>query len=480
MMIDTIADITQKLWEPAKDLHQDGLSYHAYLTELTWLLFLKIAPALGEASHLPKDLSWQALIHKSGTEQYEYYQTVIKELGQISDPYIAGIYAHACTSFKQPEQLAQAITTLAAVDEVPIDDLGEVYETLLEECAYEDDNRLHIAPRSLVNLMVISTQPQTGELIQDPLAGTGSLVVAADQYIQVISDEYLLDLSTIKKDIHQQQNIIAIEPDLVRQRLALMNCLLHHIDHPQRMPVRWGDSLLSNLQLWPQADVILSILVFASEPTNELGKHDASLALLQHIYQTLKPGGRAAVVVPDKILKAAGPAQQVRSTLLDTCIVHTVLRLPDGIFYPHQLPAHLLFFRKGQTADEKTQTVWFYDSRTYFPAFGQYLHLTREHILPFETVYGDDPLGQAPRHEEGEDGRWRGVNRETLAKQDDRLDWCWLPHEKVTTEAVVMENEIATKDNKVATKDNIIPEEVWEILDKTVKELEALMEILRE
>lgn len=459
-MMNAITDVVQQLWAPAKPLYQEGIAYHAYITELTWLLFLKIAPVLDKAKCIPAHLSWEMLIHKQGNEQYEYYQEVIKELEQIADPYIAGIYANGHTCLKQPEQLAQMITALAIVDAVPFDNLGEVYEMLLEKCADEDNNRLHIAPRSLLDLMVVLTQPQVGESVQDPLAGTASLVVATDQYIQVINDE-LLDISQVNKNTFIKQNYIAIEPDLVRQRLALMNCLLHQIDYSQHVPVRWGDSLLSNLQMWPPADVILSMLVFASEPTDELGKHDASLALLQHSYQILKPGGRAAVVLPDKVLKAEGPAQQVCSALLDTCILHTVLRLPYGIFYPHKISAHLLFFRKGKTAKEKTQTVWFYDLRSHSPVFGQYLRLMRKHLIPFEMVYGDDPLGQASRIDEGENGHWRCFSRDTLAKQGDKLDLCWLQDEQK-----VSNNHLATED-------------IWELLDEMLAELEGLTEILQ-
>ncbi len=442
--MNTIGNIAQTLWAPATHLHTEGLSYHAYLTELTWLLLLKIAPTIGNS--VPVHLSWKTLLHKPDTKKYKYYQYVLNKMGEVSDPHIAGIYAHARSSFKNSEQLTQVISRLAAIDNVPTENLGEIYETLLDMCAYQNSNRLHIAPRSLVDLMVILIQPQPNELIQDPLAGTASFVVAADEYIKVLNDE--LPKTKITK-MTNRQHFIAIEPDLTRQRLALMNCLLHEIDHPQHVPVRWGDSLLSNLAVWPPADVILSMLVFASDPTDELSKYDTTLALLQHITQILKPGGRAAVVLPDKILKAGGPAQEVRRELLDTCVLHTVLRLPQGIFYPHTVSAHILFFRKGKTASEKTETVWFYDLRTHGPIFGQYLHLTREHLMSFEKTYGDDPLGQNPRTE-GEN--WRCFSRESLAEQGDRLD--------------NLEDE------------DMLTEEIWEVLEETRADLETLKDIL--
>jgi type I restriction enzyme M protein len=438
------ADMTHKLIALAKFLLKKDIPIHAYLTELTWLLFLKIAPFLGET--IPAHLNWDSLISKQGKEQYEHYKKILKELEQYATPHIAGLYTYADTAFKNPEQLAQVITTIAAVN-VPIDEqLGDVFEILLEKCRYEDAARLYMAPRSLTDLMVILTQPKLGELIQDPLAGTASFVIAADQYIQVTSDEEL-----DKKNSHPP--FIAIEPDLVQQRLALMNCLLHQIDHPQH--VRWGDSLLSNLQTWPQADVILSMLLFASESNKE--NHESSLALLQHIYLTLKPGGRAAIIVPDEILKARGEAKKIRTTLLDTCVLHTVLRLPNGLFYPHKINAHLLFFKKG----ERTKNVWFYDLRTHNVVFGQLHHLTREHLKAFENVYGDDPNGQSPRNDEGEKGRWRCFNRDALAKQNNRFDLCWL--QEVETE-----------------KNHFVTEKTRKVLSQTIAELETITEILRD
>jgi len=469
--MNTIINFAQKLIRPAKDLQKEGLPIHAYLTELTWLLFFKMAPILGKLHLMPSDYRWELLIQKSGIEQYNYYQEVIKILSQASDPYIAGLYAHADTFFKTPEQLAQVITTLSTIN-IPIEDLGEVYEILLERCAYLNGGRLHQVPRSLVDLMVILTQPQPGELIQDPLAGTASFVVATNEYMQVINDEFSESSSQgPPKNQTQSQNkfctietnFLAVEPDLIRHRLALMNCLLHRINHSQHLPVRWGDSLLSNLEKWPQADVILSILVFASDLSEELGKHDASLALLQHIYQTLKPGGRAAVILPDKLLNAVGPAQQVRGTLLDTCVLHTVLRLPHGIFYPYKVPAHLLFFWRGHTADEKTENVWFYDLRAKCPIFGQYLRLKREHLMSFEKIYGDDPYGKSKRREEEDkENRWHHFSRTHLAQRSDRLDLCWLTEANIIT------------DNQNTTGD------IWEVLEKTVDDLEDLTKLLCE
>jgi len=457
-------EIAQQLFAPAKDLQQVGLSYHAYLTDLTWLFFLKIAPALGQSTALSPGW-WDDFIQQSGYQQYEAYQAAIATLSQANEPHIAGIFAQARTCFETPAQLAQVITTLVAIDELPTAELGEVYEAVLE--LGEDDNRLHFAPRCLVDMMVILTQPQWDELIQDPLAGTGSLLVAAYEYVKVIHEEEMQisrHPSLVRAKSLQPPNMIAVEPDLVQQRLALMNCLLHGLVLPRQVPVCWKDSLLSERQTWPPADVILSLLIFASEPSSASSKHDASLALLQQICQTLKPGGRAAVVLSDQVLKALGPAQQVRTHLLETCVLHTVVRLPCGIFYPNKVSACLLFFRRGQSEAEKTSQVWFYDLRNDNPIFGPYLTLTREYLKPLQAFYGDDPL--TPHRQTLNDNaqRWQVASREELKNQQDRLDRrITLPQEQWETE-IDWEEEI---------------ENNWTLLDDIRYELEDLVEILR-
>lgn len=414
LFMDTFTEITQKLWAPARRLYHEGIAYHSYLTELTWLLCLKIMPAYGILAHF----NWDVFISQKGETQFNYYQKALLAFGQIDNPIVAGVFAHARTVFKHPEQLAQIIAVMEALP--ASEELGEIYEGLLEQATRQSG--LSMAPRSLVDLMVMVTQPQPGELVLDPLAGTGSLLVAADQYMRVIREEVQL----------QGPEVMGIEPNLTKQRLALMNCWLHEIGGS--LPVRWGDSLLMNEETCSPTDVIFSVLV--GDPVEGLGKHDASLAWLQHIYRTLKPGGRAAVVVPDSVLNSPGPAQQIRRALLDNCVVHTVLRLPRGGAL--QVPTQALFFKRSQTAEERTREVWFYDARSSH---------RREYLREFERVYGEDPLGRSPRYEEG---RWRCRKREELS--NDSLDYAWLPEEA--------------------------PERVWNLLDTTVAELEAVSELL--
>jgi len=452
----SIEDIVQELWRTARQLRQEHLTYYDYIIELSGLLFLKVAPMINMATSLPAYLNWNVLTGKATHEQYEYYQALLTTLGQVNDPYIAGVYSDATTHLKNQTQLAHLITVLEKnLNDLPLESFGEIYESLLERCAREEASSPHIMPpRALIDVMTILTQPEKDECVYDPLAGTASFLTAANQYARVASEELSPPYPAKYPD---KTSCLGIEPDLSQQRLALINCLLHRITTIP-LPVQWSDSLLTTIPNL-SADVILSMLVLPEERKNELPRYDLALTLLQHIYRTLKPYGRAAVIVPDRILQTAGPAQQIRRELLDTCSVHTVLRLPEGIFYPHQIPAHVLFFKRGAShSTNNTQQTWFYDLRSHFPHFGRYLYLTREHLMPFEIAYGDDPFGESPRTDEGVTGRWRCLSRENLAKQEDRLDYCWLQTQKLPSQ--------------------VHANDIWQVLESTVEELQAIKVIL--
>jgi type I restriction enzyme M protein len=155
------------------------------------------------------------------------------------------------------------------------------------------------------------------------------------------------------------------------------------------------------------------------------------LAFLQHIYRGLKPGGRAAVVLPDNVLFEAGQGQSIRADLMDKCNLHTILRLPTGIFYAQGVKTNVLFFQRGTTEKGNTQNVWVYDLRTNMPSFGKRTPLTFEHFAEFITCYGDDPNGTAPRTDQGEAGRWRCFSREFITQRGENLDISWLRDESL-------------------------------------------------
>ncbi|MDY6991047.1 MAG: N-6 DNA methylase [Pseudomonadota bacterium] len=434
-----LTHIAQELSILAQDFYQQGLTHLDYLTELTWLLGLKLT-TLHELTR-PEEFDWYQFIQQPSELQYQQYSQCLKTFAQLPHPLIAGVFKQAQTQLTQPQQLNQLIAALAVIDGIAFEDLAALYEMVLETSAHQPHSALYHPPQALVDVITVLIQPQNNEIIQDPLAGSGNFLVAAHEYSQVTAETSQIPM------------LIGIEPTLSRQRLALMNCLLHQLSSSQSVPILWGDSLLLNQHTWPQADVIISMLVFTPESPENRYQHNATLALLQRICHLLKPGGRAAVIVADNILNASGPAQQVRHILLETCRLHTILRLPEGVFYPHHITAQVIFFQRCQNDEEKTQDIWYYDLRTQVPAFGAYRTLKREQLRAFEQLYGDDPNGQAPRSNVSP--RWQCISRAQLIEE--RLDYCAL-----------------AQDSQPMTID------VGEIVNTTVEELEILKTLLQE
>lgn len=437
------SQLAQQLWSPAKSFIQQGLTYQEYLNELTWLMFLKLtATDFPIATRVVKANNWHQLLQKNGWAQLADYTEILTDLSQIENILIKSLFQQAETSLSRPEQLTQLLSVLEHLDLLTVHEWGAVYENVIEKYASLDDNSLYlIPPQALIDVMVIVTQPQKTEIIQDPLAGVGSFLVAAEAYRQVINDDETVNY----------QPLMGMEQDLTRQRWATMNCLLHNLTSPT--VVQWGDSLL--IDDLPQADVIFSTLVFAKEPNEAAYKLNTPLALLKHIYRHLKPGGRAAVIVPDTVLKSAGPAQKLRQELMNSCRLHTVLRLPLGIFAPHVVAAHVLFFYRPSQPPKTTDHIWFYDLRTHFNNIGYYRRLKRETLLDFQSSYGEAPYGESVR-QPGQ--RWQSFSRDQLIA--DNLDHCWLqsPQEQA-------EEEEETQ-------------ELWDVLNVTVQELEELSWLL--
>jgi len=445
-MTNTIAHLAQKLWQPAKCLYQEGIAYQYCLLEITWLLLLKMADDLALQDELLVHFDWYEFICHTESERFELYQTLLDALKSSDNVMLAGIYAQAKTTLTKPNQLTQLIDAVELLTDVEYDEWGEMYESMLEYYARTDNHNIYVTPsRILIDMMVIVTQPQIDEIIQDPLAGMGRFLVAADAYMKITHEASQdLPLSHLK----------GIEPHLLRQRIALANCLLHDVTDETHLPVQWDDCLVRE-QSHQKADVIFSTLLFDNEKAH--ASHDAALALLKHIYQAMKPGARAAIIVPDRILNALGPAQQVRRGLLDECVLHTILRLPQGIFYPHAAAAHILFFYKS-VDKETTQQIWFYDLRSHTPSFGYHQRLMPHHLTTFETAYGDDPFRKNTLQQEVTNSYY--ISRETLAKMHDCLELSELNPN-------LDEDQV---DNNVA--------ELWEVLDDTLIELETLKQLL--
>lgn len=473
-------DIVQKLWNLCDVLRDDGINYSDYVTELVLLLFIKMVHETSEAGTLnrhplPEGCRWTDLNHKSGINLLNDYRAILltlstgkrlqadpdnpgqtKEAQAHNDPLITAIYADAQTRLREPRHLEQIIKTLDQIDwfSVQKDGLGDLYEGLLEKNANETKSGAgqYFTPRALINSMVRCTKPQVGDVIQDPAAGTAGFLVAADQYLRGLHDDYF-DLTGTQAEFQKKHAFIGIELVPNTRRLALMNCLLHGMEGEEEGVVLLGNALGEAGKNLKPADIILANPPFGTSKGGDASNtrddltfktSNKQLAFLQHIYRNLKPGGRAAVVLPDNVLFEAGVGTDVRRDLMNKCNLHTILRLPTGIFYAQGVKTNVLFFTKGTAEnpnqDENcTQNVWVYDLRTNMPSFGKRTPFTESHLQPFEAVYGENPDGTSERTEgeysfnepdtpeDLDHSRWRVFSRDWIAEnKGDSLDISWL------------------------------------------------------
>jgi type I restriction enzyme M protein len=445
----TTQDIVQKLWNLCHILRDDGITYHEYVTELTYLLFLKMAKETDMEDQLPKGYRWDDLTKREGIELLTHYKKVLLDLGTKGSSRVQDIFANATTSFRQPKHLQSIVGSIDALDwySAKHEGLGDLYEGLLEKNAEEIKSGAgqYFTPRPLIESMVELIKPQPGERIQDPAVGTGGFLINADRYIKSKTDD-LHDLSPAKQKFQIREAFYGVElvPDV--QRLALMNAMLHGIEGD----IILGDTLGQTGAKLPKADVILTNPPFGTKKGGGGGERDditfptsnKQLVFLQHVYRGLKPGGRAAIVLPDNVLFEEGVGQKVRADLMDKCDLHTILRLPTGIFYAQGVKTNVLFFTRGEKDKGNTKAVWFYDMRTNAPSFGKRTPFARAHFAEFEKGFGSDPHGNGKRKDEGKAGRFRKFARQEIAKRGDNLDIAWLRNESVTDHADLPEPDV--------------------------------------
>lgn len=479
-------DIVQKLWNLCDVLRDDGINYSDYVTELVLLLFIKMVhenteSGLLQKHPLPEGCRWTDLNGKSGLTLLNDYKRILLTLSTgkdndgksvHEDPLILAVYTDAQTRLREPRHLAQLVKTLDQIDwySAQKDGLGDLYEGLLEKNANETKSGAgqYFTPRALINAMVRCIKPQPGEVIQDPAAGTAGFLIAADAYIKSQTDE-LFDLDKKQQNFQKNKAFVGVELVPGTRRLALMNCLLHGMEGDDEGVVHLGNALGQVGQGLPKADVIVANPPFGTAKGGEASitrddltykTSNKQLAFLQHIYRNLKPGGRAAVVLPDNVLFEAGVGTDVRRDLMNKCNLHTILRLPTGIFYAQGVKTNVLFFTKGSTGkagaknkqqeENCTKKVWVYDLRTNMPNFGKRTPFGEQHLTPFEKVYGKKADGTSKRSEgewsfnaeevdiaEADENqnvddrlahsRWRCFTRQWIAEhKGDSLDISWL------------------------------------------------------
>ena len=475
-------DIVAKLWNLCNVLKDDGVTYHQYVIELTYLLFLKMAKETSTENQLPDGYRWDDLEGQAALERLEFYKLLLIHLGNRGSTLVKEIFSNATSSIKKPTTFSTLVTEINKLDwySAKQEGLGDVYEGLLEKNANEKKSGAgqYFTPRPLIDSIVHIMRPTLEDIIQDPAAGTGGFLIAANRYIRENSDP---DRWTEKqKRKYRHNTFYGMEHVQDTHHLALMNLMLHGIEFdPQGAGIRYGDTLSPEGEALPKATLILSNPPFGSKkggglPTRKdfnFPTSNKQFCFLQHIYQGLKPGGRAAVVLPDNVLFNGNAGKQIRSDLMNKCNLHTILRLPTGIFYAQGVKTNVLFFTRGKKEKGNTQEVWVYDLRANMSQFGKRTQLTRQHFAEFEVAFGDDALGSpvslAKRVDTGEQGRFRRFTRDWIAERSDNLDISWL------------QDESENKTDELPEPATLAQEAKGE-LESALEELQALLEELGE
>ncbi len=455
----------QKIWNLCNVLRGDGISYNEYIAELTYLLFLKIAKETNTEGLLPQDCRWDGLTMYRGSDLLGFYRVMLTKLGsKAKDENVKRIFAFPTTVFNHSENLKVVIDGIDNINwhSLSQDAIGDIYEGLLSKNS--EDSRSgagqYFTPRALVDAIIQVVKPRLGEVIQDPASGTGGFLISADKYIR---DNYF-DKEYKNNSPHYE----GLEIEKGTFRLCLMNTFLHGMD----ANITLGDALTVDAETLQEADLIVANPPFGSKSGSVRNKRDdikfpssnKQLDFLQHIYGGLKIGGRAAVILPDNVLFEGSVGKKIREDLMHKCNLHTILRLPTGIFYAQSIKTNVLFFNKLKGKDQ-TQKIWVYDMRANMPQFGKRTPFNFDYFNDFIRSYGDDPCGMSPREDGGEDARFRCFSREVIAENGNDLNISWLKSENAESYENLLEpTELAA---------SAIGE-----LDKAVSDLNVILELL--
>jgi type I restriction enzyme M protein len=448
--------IVQKLWNYCDVLRDDGLSYGDYVEQLTYLLFLKMAQErvdIGESAITPKGYDWPSLAKEQGEALESRYRDILVHLA--NRPGMLGlIFRKAQNKIQDPAKLTMLVKELIGPEswlELGADVKGDAYEGLLEKNAQDVKGGAgqYFTPRPLIQAIVAVTAPRPGEVILDPACGTGGFLLAAYEHLAA------LNLDRDQKKHLRLKALRGVELVDSVVRLCAMNLLLHGVggmDSEKDLPVERADSLSAPYR--PAVDVVLtnppfgrsSSVTFTTED-DETGNdaltvvredfwaetRNKQLNFLQHIVSCLKIHGRAAVVLPDNVLFEGGAGEKIRRKLLATCDLHTILRLPTGIFYAQGVKANVLFFERKPAAEAAwTKKVWFYDLRTGSNFTPKQNPLRRAHLDEFVACYqAADRAARTPTwSEQDPKGRWRAYSYDDVAARDKcNLDVTWLAEE---------------------------------------------------
>lgn len=429
-----MSDIVGKLWGFCHTLRHDGIDYGDYIEQLTYLLFLKMAEEKG--ANIPNEYSWPVLREKSGTELVDFYVDALRGLGKQKGT-LGDIYAGAISKFANPVNLKKLINLIDETEwtSLNVDVKAAAYEGLLEKSASEGKKGAgqYFTPRILIQSIVHCMKPDPRKLkdfiINDPAAGTGGFLVCAYEWLMEQTKGSLEreDAKRITTKVYTGTELVA-RP----RRLALMNLYLHGI----HADIYLGDSIYEPIK-GTGYDCILTNPPFGTKGANQAPTRDdftvetsnKQLNFVQHVMSTLKPGGRAAMVLPDNCL-FEDKAGEVMEILMQDCNLHTILRLPRGTFTPYSqgVKANVIFFQKGLP----TEKVWIFDARSNVPGITKKDRpLSAKHFEEFEQCYGADPNGQGKRKDLGEGGRFRSFSIKEIKDRGYKLDIAWLKDESL-------------------------------------------------
>jgi type I restriction enzyme M protein len=445
--------LVQRLWNYCNVLRDEGLSYGDYLEQLTYMLFLKMAdeqtkPPFNRAAFIPEGLDWPSLLARDGDELEVHYRHLLTELGRR--PGMLGVvFRGAQNQIQDPAKLRRLIVDLIDREEwmaLDADVKGDAYEGLLQKNAEDVKTGAgqYFTPRPLIKAIVEAMRPEPGMTICDPACGTGGFLLAAHDYV---SRNYPY-LDPDEKRHLRFDALVGVDIVDTVARLCVMNLLLHGIGaEDAESPIRVDDSLRADPG--DRFDMILtnppfgkksSITVVNAEGDTEredlvvvrddfwASTSNKQLNFVQHVKTLLKIGGRAAVVVPDNVLFEGGAGEMVRRKLLHECEIHTLLRLPTGIFYKPGVKANVLFFDRKQASETPwTKELWVYDLRTNMHFTLKQNPLRYDDLSDFIAAFHADN-----RHEQKERERFRGFSYDDLLQRDKvSLDITWLRDESL-------------------------------------------------
>ncbi len=460
-----MSDVVNKLWGFCHTLRHDGVDYGDYIEQLTYLLFLKMSDEKG--IDIDKKYNWNSILELAGTDLLDHYAEILRTL-RDSDGILGDIFTQAMPRFNNAVNLKKVINMIDEEDwsAMDVDVKGAAFEGLLEKSAAEGKKGAgqYFTPRVLISSIVNVMQPDPRKAkkykICDPACGTSGFLMVAYEWLMEISKGALEKkiVRRIKKETYYGQELVA-RP----RRLALMNLFLHGLE-PQ---IYLGDSIYEP-DRGERYECILTNPPFGTKGANQAPVRDdftvstsnKQLNFIQHVVTILKPGGRAAMVLPDNVL-FSDEAGDVFKYLMEDCNLHTILRLPNGTFTPYSqgVKANVIFFQKGLP----TENTWIYDCRTNIPGVTKKDRpLTSTMFEEFEKCYGKDPNGQTKRKDLGEEGRFCKFPLSQIKERNYNLDIIWLKDENLEDPNSLPEPQELVSD--AITELNACVDELQEIL----------------